>query len=89
MYAGWGICHGIGAAIVYVSTCSCIQKWFPEFKGLATGIAVMGFGVGSFIWTTVGEPNALSGRCAYRAAYALARVRRMRHFALLLLRCRA
>ncbi|RYG55381.1 hypothetical protein EON66_05430 [archaeon] len=53
LYAGFGICHGVGAAHVYISTCSAIQKWFPEFKGFATGVAVMGFGVGSFIWTSV------------------------------------
>ena len=39
----------------YISVTSALQRWFPEFKGLATGVAVMGFGLGSFIWTTVGK----------------------------------
>jgi MFS family permease len=55
VYAGWGICHGVGAGIAYIALCSCAGKWFPEFKGFATGLAVMGFGVGYFIWTTIGK----------------------------------
>ena len=31
---GFGIFHGFGTALGYISTCSSIQKWFPEFKGL-------------------------------------------------------
>lgn len=44
-----------GLAFGYTATCSCIQAWFPEFKAAFTGLAVMGFGVGSTIWTNVGK----------------------------------
>lgn len=47
--------HGMGAGHAYISLCSCAQRWFPEFKGFATGLAVMFFGVGSFIWTSIGR----------------------------------
>ncbi len=53
--AGFGIFHGVGAGMAYISTVSAFQKHFPEFKGIVSGLAVMGFGVGSFIWTTVGK----------------------------------
>lgn len=54
VYFGFAL-HGIGTGFAYISTCAAIQKWFSEFKGLATGLAVLGFGLGSFIWTTVGR----------------------------------
>jgi MFS family permease len=54
LYAGFGIFLGSGGAFAYISTCSMIQQHFPEFKASATGFAVMGFGVGSTIWTNVG-----------------------------------
>lgn len=47
--------HGIGAAFAYISLTSCLSRWFPEFKGLFTGIAVMGVGFGSFVWTSLGK----------------------------------
>lgn len=55
VYAGFGICHGFGTACTYLSTCSMMQKHFPELKGFAAGLAVMGFGIGSFVFTTVGK----------------------------------
>jgi MFS family permease len=51
----YGIAHGCGTGLAYISVTSALQRWFPEFKGLATGVAVMGFGLGSFIWTTLGK----------------------------------
>lgn len=61
LYAGFGICLGLGGAMAYISTCSMIQQHFPEFKASATGYAVMGFGVGSTIWTNVGNTLMTSG----------------------------
>ena len=93
----FGVFHGIGAALTYISVTSTLQRWYSEFKGLgaclravrlpmlfayiavreggsdavismiklsscsspplvaATGIAVMGFGLGSLIITTAGK----------------------------------
>ena len=47
--------HGIGAAFAYLSLTSCLSRWFSEFKGLFTGIAVMGVGFGSYVWTSLGK----------------------------------
>lgn len=55
VYLGFGVFHGIGAGHGYISATSMIQKWYPDFKGLATGYGVMGFGVGSFICTTISK----------------------------------
>jgi MFS family permease len=51
----YGVAHGVGTGFAYISVTSALQRFFPDFKGLATGVAVMGFGLGSFIWTTFGK----------------------------------
>ncbi|HHX3382642.1 TPA: L-lactate MFS transporter [Salmonella enterica] len=40
---------GIGLGIGYVTPISTLMKWFPEKQGLATGLAIMGFGFGAFL----------------------------------------
>ncbi|EEJ2306419.1 OFA family MFS transporter [Salmonella enterica subsp. enterica] len=40
---------GIGLGIGYVTPISTLMKWFPERQGLATGLAIMGFGFGAFL----------------------------------------
>ena len=47
--------HGIGSACAYISLTSTLARWFAEYKGLFTGIAVMGVGFGSFCWTSIGK----------------------------------
>ena len=46
---GWGFVGGIGLGIGYISPVSTLMKWFPDRPGLATGIAIMGFGGGALI----------------------------------------
>jgi MFS family permease len=46
---GYGIVGGIGLGIGYISPVSTLIKWFPDRPGLATGIAIMGFGGGALI----------------------------------------
>ena len=48
---GYGFVGGIGLGIGYISPVSTLIKWFPDRPGLATGIAIMGFGGGSLIAT--------------------------------------
>ena len=40
---------GIGLGIGYISPVSTLIKWFPDRRGMATGMAIMGFGGGAFI----------------------------------------
>jgi MFS family permease len=46
---GYGVIGGIGLGIGYISPVSTLIKWFPDRPGLATGIAIMGFGGGALI----------------------------------------
>ncbi|MDT7782420.1 MAG: hypothetical protein QOF58_839 [Pseudonocardiales bacterium] len=52
---GYGLIGGIGLGIGYISPVSTLIKWFPDRPGMATGIAIMGFGGGALIaspWST-------------------------------------
>ncbi|MFJ9418083.1 OFA family MFS transporter [Streptomyces sp. NPDC101227] len=52
---GYGFIGGIGLGIGYISPVSTLLKWFPDRPGMATGIAIMGFGGGALIaspWST-------------------------------------
>jgi MFS family permease len=48
-YFGYGIVGGFGLGIGYISPVSTLIKWFPDRPGMATGMAIMGFGGGAFI----------------------------------------
>lgn len=45
-----GLVAGIGVGLAYVCPIACGIKWFPDKKGLITGLAVAGFGFGALIW---------------------------------------
>src|SRR5581483_11500963 len=49
VYFGYGIVGGFGLGIGYISPVSTLIKWFPDRPGMATGMAIMGFGGGAFI----------------------------------------
>lgn len=52
---GYGLLGGIGWGIGYISPVSTLMKWFPDKPGMATGLAIMGFGGGALIaspWST-------------------------------------
>jgi MFS family permease len=55
IYFGYGIVGGIGLGLGYISPVSTLIKWFPDRPGLATGMAIMGFGGGAMI----GSPLAI------------------------------
>ena len=46
---GYGVIGGIGLGIGYISPVSTLIKWFPDRPGMATGLAIMGFGGGAII----------------------------------------
>ncbi len=48
-YLGYGVIGGAGIGMGYVTPVATAAKWYPERKGLVTGIVVMGFGVGAFL----------------------------------------
>ncbi|MGN6307046.1 MAG: L-lactate MFS transporter [Mesorhizobium sp.] len=49
IYFGYGVLGGIALGIGYISPVSTLIKWFPDRPGMATGMAIMGFGGGAFI----------------------------------------
>jgi MFS family permease len=49
IYLGYGVLGGIALGIGYISPVSTLIKWFPDRPGMATGMAIMGFGGGAFI----------------------------------------
>ena len=49
VYFGYGLIGGIGLGLGYISPVSTLIKWFPDRPGMATGMAIMGFGGGAFI----------------------------------------
>jgi MFS family permease len=49
IYFGHGVIGGIGLGLGYISPVSTLIKWFPDKPGMATGMAIMGFGGGAMI----------------------------------------
>ncbi|HTR05530.1 MAG TPA: OFA family MFS transporter [Paraburkholderia sp.] len=49
LYLGYGVIGGIGLGLGYVSPVSTLIRWFPDRRGMATGLAIMGFGGGAMI----------------------------------------
>jgi MFS family permease len=49
VFLGMGIIGGIGCGLGYIAPVSTLVKWFPDRRGMATGMAIMGFGGGAFL----------------------------------------
>ncbi|WP_298241434.1 OFA family MFS transporter [uncultured Bradyrhizobium sp.] len=49
MWLGCGVIGGVGLGLGYISPVSTLVKWFPDRRGMATGMAIMGFGGGAMI----------------------------------------
>ncbi len=52
---GYGVVGGIGLGLGYISPVSTLVKWFPDRPGMATGMAIMGFGGGALIGSPLGQ----------------------------------
>jgi MFS family permease len=64
LYAGYGVMGGIGLGLGYISPVSTLIKWFPDRPGMATGMAIMGFGGGAM----VGSPLAVTLMDRFKSA---------------------
>lgn len=51
IYFGYGLVCGLGLGFGYITPIATLVKWFPDKRGLITGLAVMGFGLGSLLLT--------------------------------------
>ncbi len=73
MYLTYGIIGGIGNGMAYITPVATVTKWFPDKRGLASGMVVMGFGLGAFIFNQIvariaGFATAAQHATAYIAA---------------------
>lgn len=71
VYLGYGVIGGCGLGLGYVSPVSTLIRWFPDRRGMATGMAIMGFGGGAIIGAPAKEYLL---RLFYRAPEYLGRV---------------
>jgi MFS family permease len=55
LWIGSGVIGGIGLGLGYISPVSTLVKWFPDRRGMATGMAIMGFGGGAMIGAPLAE----------------------------------
>jgi MFS family permease len=49
VFLGMGVVGGVGCGLGYIAPVSTLVKWFPDRRGMATGMAIMGFGGGAFL----------------------------------------
>jgi MFS family permease len=50
IYLTYGVIGGIGLGLGYITPVAVVTKWFPDKRGLASGMVVMGFGLGAFFY---------------------------------------
>ncbi len=67
VYLGYGVLGGIGLGLGYVSPVKTLITWFPDRPGMATGLAIMGFGGGAMI----GSPLAVGLMAHFRSAASM------------------
>ena len=60
LYIGYGVCGGVGLGLGYVTPVATAAKWFPDKKGLITGMVIMGFGFGALIMSKVLLPKLMA-----------------------------
>lgn len=56
LWLGYGVIGGVGLGFGYVTPVATVAKWFPDKKGLITGMVVMGFGFGALVMSKVLAP---------------------------------
>ena len=60
LYAGYGVLGGIGLGLGYVTPVATVARWFPDRKGLATGLVIMGFGLGALVMSKLLAPALMA-----------------------------
>jgi OFA family oxalate/formate antiporter-like MFS transporter len=58
-FLGYGVVGGCGLGLAYVTPVATVARWFPDRKGLATGMVVMGFGLGALIMSKLLAPSVM------------------------------
>jgi MFS transporter, OFA family, oxalate/formate antiporter len=53
LYLTYGVIGGLGNGMAYVTPVAMVTKWFPDRRGLGSGMVVMGFGLGAFVFNQI------------------------------------
>ena len=53
IYLTYGVLGGLGLGLGYVTPVAAVTKWFPEKRGFGSGMVVMGFGLGAFVYNNI------------------------------------
>lgn len=69
LYLTYGVVGGLGLGMAYITPVAMVTKWFPDKRGLASGMVVMGFGLGAFIYNQI-VPRIASFAVAAKKATA-------------------
>ena len=68
LYASYGMIGGFGVGMGYVTPVTVVTKWFPDRRGLGSGMVVMGFGLGAFVYNSIVKSIPAFGDAAAAAA---------------------
>src|SRR5512142_2502218 len=72
LYLTYGALGGVGLGLAYVTPVAAVAKWFPERRGFGTGMVVMGFGLGAFIYSAALKAIGPFSAAAREAAEVMA-----------------
>ena len=75
-YLAYGVMGGIGLGVGYITPVSTLVKWFPDKRGLATGLAIMGFGFAAIIFGPLMSKLFIAGMEEGHAVYTVASISR-------------
>ncbi len=71
LYVTYGIIGGFGNGMAYITPVAVVTKWFPDKRGLASGMVVMGFGLGAFFYGFILKAiGSFATASKHAAAYA-------------------
>jgi len=73
-YACYGVIGGIGLGIGYITPVSTLVKWFPDKRGMATGMAIMGFGFASMVFGPLMADLFIDSMLGDKEVYTIASV---------------
>src|SRR2546423_2012006 len=71
IYVTYGLVGGLGLGLGYITPVAAVTKWFPDKRGLASGMVVMGFGLGAFFYNNTVKTIPSFATAAREAAAVL------------------